>query len=97
LARNEAIRMVAADSKAATVPRPPNYPQAFLPSMPTTKAGRRAAAVTLGALGGLVGGAVIATRVGCINGGEDCEFAGLMVGAPIGAVAGGVTVALLTR
>jgi hypothetical protein len=96
LARNEVTRMVAAGSRASTVPYPPNYPQTFRPLMPSTKAGRRVAFVTLGAVGGLIAGAMIGAGIGCIHPVEDCALTGL-VGAPIGAAAGAVTVVVLTR
>ena len=98
VARKEVTRMAAASSAAAIVPHPPNYPQGFRPPMPTTKAGKRAAAVTLGAVGGLVAGAMIGAGIGCVqsHNAEDCALAGL-AGAPIGAAAGAVTVVLVTR
>ena len=89
--------MAAADAKAATVPHPPNYPQLFRPPMPHTKAGRRVAAITLGAVGGLVAGAAIGTTIGCIPYAEDCGLPGLMIGAPIGAASGAVAGILLAR
>ena len=97
-ARKEVTRMAAADANAAIVPHPPNYPQGFRPPMPTTKAGRRAAAVTLGAVGGLVAGAMIGAGIGCAysHDAEDCVLAGV-AGAPIGAAAGAMTVVLVTR
>jgi|SRR6185295_1495566 len=97
VARTEVTRMVAADSKAAIVPHPPNYPQTFGPPIPNTKAGRRAVLVTLGSLGGLIGGGMLAATISCsANPGEDCGLAAL-AGAPVGAVAAGLTVAILTR
>jgi hypothetical protein len=77
---------------------PPNYPQKFRPPMPQTKEGWRAAYITLGALGGMAADAATGAVAGCIrHRGEDCGFFGGLAGAPIGATAAGVTVALLTR
>src|SRR4051812_29360833 len=56
VARKEAARMVTADSKSARVPRTGPYPPPLRLSTLNTNTGRRAALVTLGALGGLVGG-----------------------------------------
>jgi hypothetical protein len=96
-ARKEVTRMVAADSRSAGAPYPPNYPQKFRPPMPNTRAGRRAVLVTLGAVGGLIAGGVLAGTISCsVNAVEDCGLASL-AGAPIGAAAAGVTVAILTR
>jgi hypothetical protein len=97
VARKEVTRMAAASS-AAIVPHPPNYPQGFRPPMPNTPAGRRAAAITLGAVGGLVAGAMIGAGIGCIHYhyAEECALGGL-AGAPIGAAAGAITVVLVTR
>ncbi len=98
IARKEVTRIAAADAMAAIVPHPPNYPQGFRPPMPTTKVGRRAAAITLGAVGGLVAGAMIGAGIGCIHYhyAEECALAGL-AGAPTGAAAGAITVVLVTR
>ena len=95
-ARKEAARMVRSDSKSAAVSRAANYPPLGRPSTLNTNTGRRATLITLGALGGLLAGYKIGSAIGCIHDGEDCELTGL-VSAPVGAIAAGITVAVLTR
>jgi hypothetical protein len=97
VARKEAVRMVTADSKSATVSRTGTYPPPLRLSTLNTNTSRRAYLVTLGALGGLVGGFMAGSAISCgRQGGEDCALGGVLA-APFGAAAAGISVAVLTR
>src|SRR5258706_8533241 len=95
-ARKEVVRLVAAEASASVLP--PNYPRTFAGPVPASRFGRQIVAGTAGAAGGLVAGALLGAAVANVNGcpGE-CGLRGMLIGAPIGAVAGGITVAILTR
>ena len=61
---------------------------------------RRQVSILLGMLGGALGGFVVADSVCHAEhrpGGEECGLAGRFYGLPIGAAAGGITVAWLTK
>ena len=93
-ARKEVARIVAADP--IVLRSAARHPQSFGSFRAKVNTGRRATLITLGMLGGLVGGYYVGAALGCIHSGNECGLTGL-IGAPIGAVAGGITVAVLTR
>ena len=67
-------------------------------SKPSDQQPHRALVVALGVVGGLVGGAYIGARIegtGCQC--DDPGLKGAMIGAPVGAIAGGVLAWILTK
>jgi hypothetical protein len=66
-------------------------------SGPRGQMSRRQVAIILGMVGGAVGGFFVADAVCQTRYRNECDLPGVIFGTPIGAAAGGITVAWLTK
>jgi hypothetical protein len=95
-ARKEVVRLVAAEASASVLP--PNYPRTFAGPVPKSRFGRRIVTGTAGAVGGLFAGALLGTGIARVSGCPyECALSGMLVGAPVGMVAGAITAVVLTH